>query len=240
MNNIKILVVEDQIDENEILCEFLKNIDEISTVDSSFDGFQAVELMNFKNYDLIILDLVMQNMDGLELLDFIKYKSKKYDSKIIVTSAIGNSKIIKKAFDYGIDYYFKKSFNFKNLKSVIFDILSDKSDNNSFPYSVSEFVEKVGIPINLLGFNYIVDILKIILKDNSIKITQTYKLVSEKYSTSLQCVEANVRSAISCSHKLKNSFYKYLFESYQDKKPKNSIFLNTMVNFFKYGGNYYE
>ena len=221
----KVLVVDDQKYERDIVFEFMKTIEKVERVDSADDGDRAIELMKSNNYDLVILDLVMQNKDGLELLRFTNLLEKK--PKIVVVSAIGNSRIINKAFDYGIDYYFKKSFNFQYFRSVISNILLKKEAIEVTPYKI---VEEVGIPSNLLGFRYINAMLKLMMDDDRLSVNQLYNIIANYYGTSSECVETNIRNTISRAHNLCNEAYVNIFNlSPRSKKPKNSTFLHTLL-----------
>ena len=227
MNNAKILVIEDEKDLRDIICNFVSKIDGINIVDSASDGMQGINLIKSNNYDIIILDFIMQYLDGLEVLSFIK--SLNINSKTIMISAVGKSDIIQKAFDLGLDYYLKKSFNFQNLKNVIVDLLSNNKNKFSNVYNL---LMKIGIPVNLYGFNYINDILKIMYNNRDIKIEEIYRIIARNNSTSPECVEANIRNSILSAHKTCNEPYKKIFNiSSEDKKPKNSVFLNILVQY---------
>ena len=58
----KILVVEDDLNIQELICEFLKSQE--YEVDSANDGIEALNKFNSNEYDMIILDLMLPNLDG--------------------------------------------------------------------------------------------------------------------------------------------------------------------------------
>lgn len=229
MNNARVLVIEDEKEQRNIICEFVSKMDEVNSVDSADDGMQGINLIKSNHYDIIILDFIMQYLDGLEVLSFIK--SLNINSKTIMISAVGKSDIIQKAFDLGLDYYLKKSFNFQNLKNVIVSLLSSKKNEFSNIYSL---LMKIGIPVNLSGFNYINDTLKIMCKNRDIKSEEVYRIIARNNSTSPECVEANIRNAILSAHKNCTETYRKIFNiSSSDKKPKNSIFLNILFRYLE-------
>ena len=229
MNNAKILVIEDEKDLRNVICNFVSKIDKISTVDSASDGMEGINLIKSNDYDIIILDFVMQYLDGLEVLSFIK--SLNISPKTIMISAVGKSDIIQKAFDLGLDYYLKKSFNFQNLKNVIIDLLSNGKNKISNIYNL---LMKIGVPVNVSGFDYINDMLKIMHSDREVKIAEMYRIIARNNSTSPKCVEANIRNSILLTHKNCNEFYRKIFDvSPDDKKPKNSVFLNILIRYLE-------
>lgn len=63
---MKLLLVEDEVDLNRSLTKLLKK--EHFSVDSAFDGEEALEFLEMMDYDLIILDIMMPRMDGFAFL----------------------------------------------------------------------------------------------------------------------------------------------------------------------------
>ena len=63
---MKILIVEDEKILNNTINKSLK--DAGYEVESAFDGFDAMEMIEIESYDLIVLDLNLPNMDGMEIL----------------------------------------------------------------------------------------------------------------------------------------------------------------------------
>lgn len=221
---LKVLIAEDNIYEQKILEKFVLSLDFVEYADSVSDGYQAIWKLSLRNYDLIIIDFVMQNLNGLDILNFLNSHKIKNPPKKLMISAIRNSDIMNKAFSLGIDHYIKKSFNMNSLKTIIYEMFFD---NNLENYNFSHIVSKLGISVNLLGFKYICEALKIMQKEN-VNIKQTYHIISLNNLTSSKCVEANIRNAINFAHSIHNNFYSKFFDL--NIKPKNSIFLHTILN----------
>ena len=111
---MNILVVDDE----KLLVKGIKfNLEnEGYQVDAAYDGLEAVELARSGNYDLIILDVMMPELDGLEACMRIREFS---TVPIIMLTARGEDmdKII--GFEYGADDYITKPFNILELKARI-------------------------------------------------------------------------------------------------------------------------
>lgn len=229
---MKVLIAEDNNFERKNLYEFLSSLEQIESIDCVCNGSEAIKKILYKNYDLLILDFIMEKIDGLEILDFINKNKLKKSPKIIIVSAVGKAEIIKKAFEKGVDYYLKKSFNFEYLKNIIYELFN-KNNLKKLEHENS-IVTELGIPANLLGFRYICQVLKII-KNENISISESYRIVAKSNNTSYECVEVNIRNAIKYAHKIQNNYYIKIFgSSSNNKKPKNSIFLHTIakINYF--------
>jgi len=111
---MNILVVDDE----KLLVKGIKfNLEnEGYQVDAAYDGLEAVELARSGKYDLIILDVMMPELDGLEACMRIREFS---TIPIIMLTARGEDmdKII--GFEYGADDYITKPFNILELKARV-------------------------------------------------------------------------------------------------------------------------
>ena len=111
---MKILVVDDE----QVLVKGLKfNLqNEGYTVETAYDGATAVELARSGGFDLILLDLMMPEVDGLTACMQIREFS---NVPIIMLTARGEDTDILLGFEYGADDYVTKPFNVLELKARI-------------------------------------------------------------------------------------------------------------------------
>lgn len=124
---MKILVVEDEIDLQESIADGLK-IDGYA-VDICDNGEDAYELLFVENYDLVILDLNLPKMDGLEVLS--KIRNEKPELKIIILSARSSVDDKVKGLDIGANDYLSKPFDFAELEARIRSLLRRKFTQES-------------------------------------------------------------------------------------------------------------
>ena len=110
---VRILVVEDDIDLQETIAEGLQ-IDGYA-VDACGDGDEAYELLYVENYDLVILDLNLPGMDGLEVLK--KIREEKQELKVLILSARSSVSDKVKGLDIGANDYLAKPFDFEELEA---------------------------------------------------------------------------------------------------------------------------
>lgn len=126
---MKILVVDDE----KLLVKGIKfNLEnEGYQVDTAYDGEAAVEMAAKGGYDLIILDLMMPKMDGLEACMTIRGSS---TVPIIMLTAKSEDTDKLIGFEYGADDYITKPFNILELKARVRALLrrsSMQSQNSS-------------------------------------------------------------------------------------------------------------
>ena len=108
---MKILVVEDGIDLNNVIVKHLKK--DGYSVDSAFNGEEAMDFTAVARYDLIVLDIMMPVMDGLTFLQ--KSRAAKLATPVLILTAKDEVDDVVKGLDAGADDYLVKPFNFKEL-----------------------------------------------------------------------------------------------------------------------------
>ena len=112
---MKILVVEDERDLNRIITKHLKKNN--YSVDSCFDGQEALDFISYSEYDLIITDIMMPNVDGYEFID--KLRANKNDTPVIMLTAKDTLEDKIMGLDSGTDDYIVKPFEFDELLARI-------------------------------------------------------------------------------------------------------------------------
>jgi len=124
---MKILIAEDDLVSRKFLHKFLSQYGECDLV---VDGLEAIDayMMSLKDeqpYDLICLDIMMPKVDGVKVLKAIrdieaqKGITSDQRTKIIMTTALSESKQVQTAFEYGCDAYASKPIDTNKLIEVM-------------------------------------------------------------------------------------------------------------------------
>lgn len=119
---MRILIVEDEIDLCDSIAEGLR-IDGYA-VDACHDGEAAFELVTVESYDLLILDLNLPKMDGLDVLTEVRKQNK--DIKVLILSARVSVSDKVLGLDLGANDYLAKPFHFEELEARIRNLLRRK------------------------------------------------------------------------------------------------------------------
>ncbi len=115
---IKILMIEDDLELAEILTEYLEQFDfEVITED---DPFKALSILKLEQFDLVILDLTLPGMDGLEVCEAIRQRQ---NIPIIISSARSDVTDKVNALELGADDYLPKPYDPRELEARIHSVL---------------------------------------------------------------------------------------------------------------------
>ena len=112
---MRVLVIEDEADIREIVCEFLSILD----VDylSASNGKEAFEIIEKENFDIVFTDLKLPDINGMKIIE--KIKESDTNTFLAVISGFCEEMIKEKAFRAGVDYYIEKPFSFKEISEVL-------------------------------------------------------------------------------------------------------------------------
>jgi len=109
---MKILLLEDDVILNELIAEYLEELGYEVVV--AYDGYEALDLLKEHTIDIILLDVGVPNLNGFELLEYLK--SIGITTPAIFITSLNSAKDLEKAYNIGCDDYIKKPFELKELE----------------------------------------------------------------------------------------------------------------------------
>ncbi|MDO5517042.1 MAG: response regulator [Clostridium sp.] len=130
---MKIVIVEDEY----VICNGLVNLienynDKYEIVGQAFDGNEGLKILREKKADLVITDIRMPDMDGIEMLSILRKEN--INVKAIIISAYSEFEYAKKAINLGVSEYILKPVSvnemFDSLKKIEDDIQNESMINN--------------------------------------------------------------------------------------------------------------
>lgn len=207
---MKLLIIEDEISLNKVLVKVLKNHG--YTIDSAFDGEQAVDLYYENNYDLVILDLNLPKLDGMEVLKAIREES--VEVPVLILSARSNIYDKIHGLDEGANDYLTKPFHFEELTARVRVLLRKNTSTSGTKIQIGNVVlntanKKVtveGIPISLSQKEY--GVMAYLMLRRGETITST-KLIESVWESNVEEIEESFYVHISTlRRKLPKDFIK--------------------------------
>lgn len=131
---MRILVVEDEKHLNRIISEAVE--DEGYSVDSCYNGVEALEYLACADYDVIILDIMMPKMNGLELVR--RLRSEGNNTPVLFLTARDAVADRVEGLESGGDYYLTKPFDFQELMAVVRVMTRKYTGNRSNVYTIAD------------------------------------------------------------------------------------------------------
>jgi len=222
-DRISVLIVDDNIEFGNLIHEYMSKQNDIRVVGVARDGLEAVEMIKDFTPDVVILDIIMPNLDGIGVLENVSEMQLKSKPIFIIHSALNQDGMIQKTISLGADYYIVKPFDlgvlilrirqFYNDKKKTYPVYKkrpseDFSPNKSEPVTVdkkfeldvAKLLKTLGISPHMSGYKYLREAIKLTLKNSGKtknSVTKViYPTVAEKFSTTPQKVERAIRNAI--------------------------------------------
>ncbi len=96
-------------------------------ISNAADGVEALMLASNFRYDLILLDIMMPEMDGLEVLRRLRADSLNKNTPIIMMTAYGDSESVKRAVDLGASDFIVKPGEQISFRRKVLDALNSRS-----------------------------------------------------------------------------------------------------------------
>ena len=125
-----ILIIEDEPDINELLVISLEKNG--YTVSKSFDGESGLKIARRSIPDLILLDLMLPGINGLDVCKLIKSQDDTSGIRIIMITALSQENDIVKGLEIGADDYITKPFSIKVLNARIESVLRRNTLSNDY------------------------------------------------------------------------------------------------------------
>lgn len=234
------------IDDNEYIVNKVKQyfskhevIDLVLTAVNGKDGLDLI--INEKDkYDLILMDLIMPEIDGIAILE--KMKENSIQKHVIILTSYKKEYTVKAVSEYNIDYYMLKPFNLESLEKRILEIMNVKERKVSdkemdLRIKISDMLHTLGVPSHIRGYQYIRDgIVMMYEEPDMLKgITkEVYPELALKYNTTTSRVERAIRHAIEVSwsrgdYQLMDKYFGNSID-YDKSKPTNAEFIITLTD----------
>lgn len=183
IEEISVLLADDNIEFGNLLNKYLSQEEDIRVVGVARDGLEAFDMIMELSPDIVVLDIIMPNLDGIGVLEKLAAAQLEKKPLFIILTAIGQDLFIQKAITLGAEYYIVKPFDINVLVSRIRQIYRDERttsfSQSKFPpkpaneapkqinqinqhdqsidleMEVTNVMHEIGVPPHMSGYQYI-------------------------------------------------------------------------------------
>ncbi len=254
MEKIKVFVADDNRELVTMLTDFIGMQKDMVLVGSSSNGKELIKALEKTDVDVLLLDIVMADYDGLQIVEMLKeYKYLKQPKNIIMMTAFGQDKVLMKASTLGVSYFVIKPFDLTNLMKTIRNVVKpiEIRDNNIKNFlgetnvkeempldaQIARTLHEIGVPAHIKGYLYLRDAITMVYNDVELlgAVTKNlYPEIARKYRTTSSRVERAIRHAIEVAFSRGNidaisNIFSYTV-NVTKSKPTNSEFIAMIAD----------
>jgi len=238
-----------------LVTELISAEKDMEVVGTAGDGAEALRLVKELDPDILILDLVLPRIDGLEVLKCLPETGSK--TKVIVLSGFVNGKMLTECSNLGVEYFIPKPCDMSVLlrrirqlrsgdRSVVLSggvdcrnlteqqLLRQQADLETV---VTDIIHEIGVPAHIKGYQYLRQAIILTINDMDIinAVTKVlYPEVAKKFNTTPSRVERAIRHAIEVAWdrgdiEVLQRFFGYTVSNIKGK-PTNSEFIAMIAD----------
>lgn len=240
---INVLMIDDNASITNKASQYFSSHAVINVVKTINNGKEALEyiLNNQASFDMILMDIIMPEVDGITILEEMKKNDIK--KNVIVLTSYKKESTIKMVSQYDVDYYMLKPFEMTALENRIMDITNPfeeveiENKNTKIEIEISKLLHSLGIPSHIRGYQYIRESVYMMYENPDMigGITKCiYPEIAVRFDTTASRVERAIRHAIEVSwsrgdYELMEELFGHSVD-YDRSKPTNSEFIATIAD----------
>ena len=208
MENKKRIIVADVGEEfRALLVAGLREEADLEVVAETGDGQDAVRLVRELSPDVLIMDLMLTRMDGMEVLAEVNALSRK--PRVLVLSSFARDVVAEQAAAQGADYFIVKPCRLSSVVERVRQIASpfrkegegagQSLSGQSLESVVTAIIHEIGVPAHIKGYQYLREAIMIAVADMDVINAVTkilYPEVAKRFGTTASRVERAIRHAI--------------------------------------------
>lgn len=193
MENVNVVIVDDNPMILNTLDEVISSEAGLSVIGRADNGKDAIDMIKDTQPDVVLLDLVMPQMDGITAVENIKKKTSMLKNPaFIILSAVGGEQMTEEAFQAGANYFLMKPFDKdilvnkirrigkrpvrpvpgKVLEAPLKAATPEEAAMNREEYmkehletDITKMLHELGIPAHIKGYQYLRDAISMVVRD---------------------------------------------------------------------------
>lgn len=246
----KVVVIDDNPHIRDILGSFVGLQEDMEMIGTASNGVKGTEIIEDLQPDVVLLDMIMPQLDGLGVLEYLSKMGMEPMPSVICLSAVGQEDLIKRAIDLGAKYYMIKPFDFEMISARIREAVGAPNQVNrilkqpinpppqrNIEERITSIFLTIGIPAHIKGYHFLREAIKMVVDNTDVinRITkELYPGIANKFNTTPSKVERAIRHSIDVAWnrgKVENinKLFGYVVYDKNDK-PTNGEFIALVAD----------
>ncbi len=208
MTMIRAAIVDDNDELRNAMNQYLQTQKDISIVGEAANGQDALKMIQEKQPDVVLLDMIMPSLDGFGVLNQLQRTPLEKRPRVIAVTALGRDDFIRRAVELGVMYYMIKPVDLPVLVDRIREVASHQPAAPLEPLytagmnlddRISNLFLAMGIPAHIKGYQYLREAIKLVIEKPEMigGITkELYPAIARRFGTTSSKVERAIRHAI--------------------------------------------
>lgn len=185
-----------------LLVETLRGEGDLSVVGETGDGEAAVELCRQRQCDVLVMDMILASLDGVEVLSKVSAMTPK--PKVLVISSFASGSVADLAAAKGADYFMMKPCKTSAVVERVRQMVTgarpaEDTRGQGLESTVTAIIHEIGVPAHIKGYQYLREAIMITVEDMDVinAVTKVlYPEVAKRFGTTASRVERAIRHAI--------------------------------------------
>lgn len=250
-NKIRVLLADYSEEYRRLLEDTLESEGDFQVVGSTGDGAKALSMAFELRPEVIVMDTVLANVDGLGVVERLKAVPEGAAIKILILTGFYNEQVKNDALNLGVDYFMIKPCDGSALtarmrgmtgrgtqtQSLAAQNIKMQKSAQSLESVVTEIIHEIGIPAHIKGYQYLREAIILTIEDMDAinAVTKVlYPTVAKKFNTTPSRVERAIRHAIEVAWdrgdiETLQKFFGYTVSNIKGK-PTNSEFIAMIAD----------
>lgn len=204
MDKKKVLVADASEEFRRLLVETIDAEGDLSVVGDTGDGDEAVKLCARRAPDVVVMDMVLATLDGVEVLTALSSMSPK--PRVLVLSSFAGGSAAELAAAHGAEYFMMKPCKTASVVERVRQMTAaargegvEAAARESLEATVTAIIHEIGVPAHIKGYQYLREAILIAVDDMDVinAVTKVlYPEVAKRFGTTASRVERAIRHAI--------------------------------------------
>ena len=215
MDQVRVVVADDNVQLRDMESEYLQEQTGLEVVGTAENGVEALKLVEEKEPDVLVCDMIMPQMDGYAVLERLQAMKLSKRPGVIALTALGRDDFIARAINLGVNYYMVKPFDFMMLAQRVYEAAgeslraeavsarmmtrTEKPEGESLEERIANLFLTVGIPAHIKGYQFLREAVRMVMDNPELmgRITkELYPGIAHHFGTTSSKVVRAIRHAI--------------------------------------------